>query len=115
MTWCDNGYGISNGHRVTLTSANEQTARDTLNVESYEPLRPTPEILRAMIKGYSNILIGRVFGVSEASVRKWMKKWSIVRRQRQLTKDELTEADIGILRAEVRMMLARSADDHDQP
>ena len=68
-----------------------------------------------MIKGYSNILIGRVFGVSEASVRKWMKKWSIVRRQRQLTKDELTEADIGILRAEVRMMLARSADDHDQP
>ena len=44
-------------------------------------LRPTPDTLWAMIKRYFNILIGRVFGVSEASVWKWMKKWDIVRRQ----------------------------------
>ena len=86
------------------------TATGGLNLESGAPLRPTPEILAALVKGYSNILIGRVFGVSEASVRKWLRKWGIVRRQRQLTKDGMTEADVGILRAEVRILLTRSED-----
>ena len=103
--------GVSNGQPKPRTSCSDETTAGSLGLQSDEPLRPTPEILRAMIKGYSNILVGRVFGVSEAAVRKWLKKWDIVRRQRQLTKDEMTEADIGILRAEVRIMLARSADD----
>jgi len=101
--------GFSNGGTKSHASSDNVPASGFNLAEADGPLRPTPDILAALARRYPNAVIGRLFDVSETAVRKWMTKWGVVRDKRQVSKERLTEADIGILRAEVRIMLARSA------
>ena len=63
-------------------------AMDELNMElppaqePEKPLRPTASQLRDLAGKYSNVSLGRIYGVSEAAVRKWFEKHCIVREGR---------------------------------
>ncbi len=45
-------------------------------------LKPTTEALSYLVQNYSNITIGKVYGISETAVRKWMVKFGIERAVR---------------------------------
>lgn len=51
------------------------------------PFRPTPEILTELITKYSNITIGKIYGVSNVAVAKWLQKYNINRRSKVIAND----------------------------
>jgi len=76
-----------------------------LTLDEGEVLRPTPAVLAALLERYSNILIARLFRVSEMSVRKWLQKYGLFRQKHLVTK-EMTEVQVALLRAELRAAMA---------
>jgi len=46
------------------------------------PLRPNAKQLKQLVEKYSNVTIGRIYGVSEMAVRKWLDKYAITRKRR---------------------------------
>jgi hypothetical protein len=54
-----------------------------------EKLQPTETALRDLVAKYSNITVGHIYDISEAAVRKWLKKYEIKRIRR------IESADIG--------------------
>ena len=50
--------------------------------DTQKALRPTPEQLKSFVEEYSNLSIGKIFGVSNVAVKKWMEKFGIVREKR---------------------------------
>lgn len=45
-------------------------------------LKPTALTLRELVEKHSNLFIGKIYGISEAAVRKWQKKFGIKRTRR---------------------------------
>ena len=45
-------------------------------------LTPTDEALRELVERYSNVTIGKVYGISSTAVAKWLKKFGIERTRR---------------------------------
>ena len=50
---------------------------------------PTVEALRELVEKYSNVTIGKVYGITSTAVAKWLKKFEIERSRR------IESADIG--------------------
>ena len=55
------------------------------------PLRPNSETLRELITKYSNITIGKIYGVSNVAVGKWLRKYNIKRDKLVLSSDVTDE------------------------
>ena len=51
-----------------------------------KPKRPSKEILLEEIKNYSFVELGKKYGVNEASVRKWCRKYNLPFRRRDIKK-----------------------------
>ena len=56
-----------------LNSIEELQMEIPVAVEPVKSREPAPEILRRLIADHSNVEIGKMYGVSEAAVRKWKK------------------------------------------
>lgn len=70
------------------------------------PLRPTTAMLAALAARYSNVAIARILMVTEAAVRKRLRRAGIVRRGR--IRSELSDWDAAIVRGELRAEERRS-------
>ncbi len=76
----------------TRKNADERTLKIIGQIEEFDitipdcnaekKLVPTEDALRELIEKYSNVTIGRIYAISEAAVRKWLKKFSIERTKR---------------------------------
>lgn len=56
-------------------------------------LWPTKEALEQLIESYSNITIGKIYGISSKAVGNWLEKFDLKRQGRILSPD-VTEAEI---------------------
>lgn len=65
--------------------------------EVVAPLVPTKDSLTRLVNEYSNIAIGKIYGVSEASIRNHLKKHSVV-REKHIKSADLGNEDIQALR-----------------
>lgn len=45
-------------------------------------LKPTKEALEKLIEDYSNVTIGKIYGISDVAISKWLKKFEIKRKKR---------------------------------
>jgi integrase len=100
--------GLSDG---TPTADGEKPAVGAgkgLTLDEAEILRPSGTVLAGLVARYSNVLIAQICRVSEAAVRKWLQRDGIVRTRRKVLK-ELTEAEVALLRADLRAALAAEA------
>lgn len=106
----DHGQGTSVigqllGVDCTVTSGDQPTppgaAVSPLTLQSVDPLRPSGDVLRQLVLRYSNLMIGRICGVSEAAVRKWLRSAGITRSVHKVARN-MTEVEIALLRAELR-------------
>ncbi len=68
--------------------------------EPEKVLKPTPEILGKLVQSYSNMAIGKIYGISETAVRKWLRKYGIVRGKRVIS--DISEEDIQKIRNELK-------------
>jgi len=50
--------------------------------EPTKPLRPAAAQLKELVEKYSNVSIGRIFGVSDVAIKKWLDKHGIARAGR---------------------------------
>ena len=60
-------------------------------------LTPTKEALASLVKQYSNITIGKIYGISEAAIRKQIKKHCIVRGKR-IESADVTGGQLSVIR-----------------
>jgi integrase len=97
--------GVSDDSPETSSEAESSTTGRRLTLETQEKLRPTGEVLAALVERYSNIVIARLCRVSEMAVRKWLKVNGITRTRRIISK-EMTEIELALLRADLRAALA---------
>ena len=74
---------------------------DELKVDIPEPakekLRPTKAALEALVTDYSNRTIGKIYGISDVAINKWLKKFGISRDKRVISSD-VSEDDILAIR-----------------
>ena len=61
--------------------------------------QPDKEQLQRLVDQYSNITIGKIYGVSEAAVRKWMDK--SVLRTRRIESADISASEIERIRKEL--------------
>lgn len=82
-------------------------AMDELNTPLPEPLvpedpfRPDKRQLRRLVEKYSNVTIGKIYGVSEMAVRKWLGKSEIV-RERTIMSDITDENELAKIREKLK-------------
>lgn len=74
----------------------------TSNPDAEEPLHPTPEIFAELVERYTNGLIGRICGVSETTIRKWLRDAGVKRTGRKRRTGDLPEWQVVLLRADLR-------------
>ena len=60
-------------------------------------LKPTITVLRELVSKYSNAAIGKIYGISEAAIRKWQKKYGI-KRTRRIESAEVTDTELEEIR-----------------
>lgn len=84
----------------------EQVLGLPLTLHDRELLRPSPEVLWQLVPRFSNQIIGRICGVSEAAVRKWLRAANIVRETRKVCR-HMTEVELALLRSELRQAIKR--------
>lgn len=65
--------------------------------------RPTATSLRRLVTRYSNVAIGRIFGMTSTAVKKHMVRHGIARTER-IESPDLTDDDISRIRAELRQL-----------
>ena len=70
-----------------------------------EPVRPTAELLGSLSERFSNIAIGSILGVTEAAVRKALKRMGIERAKR--IRSNLSECEAALVRSEIRLAMER--------
>ncbi|MFO0892832.1 MAG: tyrosine-type recombinase/integrase [Isosphaeraceae bacterium] len=70
-----------------------------------EPIRPTAELLGCLSKRFSNVAIGKILGVSEAAVRKALRRMGIVREKR--IHSSLSDCEAALVRSEIRLAMVR--------
>ncbi|MFA7231488.1 MAG: tyrosine-type recombinase/integrase [Victivallaceae bacterium] len=63
-------------------------------------LKPNPEALSYLVKNYSNVTIGKVYGISETAVRNWMVKFGIKRAVR-IESADMTNEEIEKIRSHI--------------
>ena len=66
-----------------------------------KPLRPDTAQLKQLVEMYSNVTIGKVYGVSEMAVRKWLGKYGIVRDGR-IQSNITEEAELAKIRNDLK-------------
>lgn len=64
-------------------------------------LWPTKEALEQLIESYSNITIGKIYGISSKAVGNWLEKFGLMRQGRILSPD-VTEEEILKIREELQ-------------
>ena len=64
-------------------------------------LRPTKNALIRLVSVFSNVAIGKIYGISDVAVKKWMRKWDVQRTRRILSSD-LSHDEINQIREELR-------------
>jgi hypothetical protein len=84
-------------------AAAESNGALTLNDD--KPFRPTSEVLSALTEGYSNIAIGKILEVSEAAVRKMLKRAGFISANRVFS--ALDDWQATIISGELKAELAR--------
>lgn len=65
------------------------------------PLRPDKAQLQKLMETYSNITIGKIYGVSEMAVRKWLAKFGMV-RSRIVQSDITDESELSKIRETIK-------------
>ena len=60
-------------------------------------LNPTEVVLRELMGKYSNVTIGKVYGITSTAVAKWLKKFGI-ERARRIESAEVTDAELEEIR-----------------
>lgn len=63
--------------------------------------RPAASALQYLVAKYSNVTVGKVYGISEAAVRKWLKKYGI-KRPRRIESAEISDDKIIAIREELQ-------------
>lgn len=61
--------------------------------EVVKPLVPTKEALEVLVEQYSNITLGKIYGITEAAIRQHLKKHGIVREKR-IESADVNDVDI---------------------
>ncbi len=78
---------------------------DDLNIDIPEieiKLTPTKDTLEKLVKEYSNVTIGRIYGgISEAAIRKHLKKHNI-ERQNRIENHDITDEQIEIIKNKIK-------------
>jgi nicotinic acid phosphoribosyltransferase len=69
------------------------------------PLRPDKPQLQKLVETYSNIAIGKIYGVSEMAVRKWLTKFGIA-RTRIVQSDITDESELDKIREKLKAKLS---------
>ncbi len=92
--------GDSDKRAFELVSNIEELKFDIPESTKKEALRPTKTNLEALIETYSNCTIGKIYGISETAVRKWLRKYGIVRGKRVIS--DISEEDIQKIRNELK-------------
>ena len=64
-------------------------------------LRPTKNALIRLVSVFSNVAIGKIYGISDVAVKKWMRKFD-VRRTRRILSSDLSHNEINQIREELR-------------
>ena len=67
---------------------------------SQKALTPTDEALRELVERYSNVTIGKVYGISSTAVAKWLKKFGI-KRTRRIESAEVTDTELEEIRRQL--------------
>ncbi len=65
-------------------------------VPAEKRLLPTRESLAFLIQHYSNVVIGKIYDISDVAVGKWLKKFNLKRKTRILSSDVMEEEIIRI-------------------
>jgi integrase len=93
--------GDADKRAVALVNSIEQLQYDVPEVVEQETLRPSDDMLRALVDQYSNRTIGRLFDVSDVAVGKWMAKYGIKRARRILSGD-VSDEEIAAIRERLK-------------
>ena len=64
-------------------------------------LQPTKEALEKLLPTYSNVAIGRIYGISDVAIGNWLDKFGLVREKR-IESPDLSEAEIQRIREELQ-------------
>ena len=75
-------------------------------LDSDDPLRPTPELFAELVNRYTNGMIGRICGVSEAAIRKWLRDAGVRRKGRRQRIGNMPEWQVALLRADLRKAMS---------
>lgn len=71
------------------------------NVTVAFPLKPSKESLERLIPIYSNVAIGKIFGISDVAIKKWLDKFGL-KREKRIESPDLSEEEIQKIRAELQ-------------
>ena len=66
-----------------------------------QKLQPTETVLRDLVAKYSNITVGDIYDISEAAVRKWLKKYEI-KRTRRIESADISDEEIEIIKGKLQ-------------
>lgn len=89
--------------RIMMDSMDELQYEIPIPTESEKVFEPTPEILAKLIPNYSNVDIGRIFGISDVAIKKRMKKHGIRRSKRIIS--NATDEELEIVRQKLMEQL----------
>ncbi len=65
-------------------------------------LRPTAEVLVELAGRYTNGLIGKIYQVSETTVRKWLRGADVKRLGKKRRTGEMPDWQVALLRGDLR-------------
>lgn len=66
-----------------------------------KPFTPTREALAKLLPDYSNVAIGKIYGISDVAIKKWLDKFGLIRAKR-IESPELSETEIQKIREELQ-------------
>ncbi len=97
--------GVEDGNVESPAETTPAKIGPGLTLDDDKPFRPTSAMLAALTERYSNIAIGKILDVSEASVRMMLNRAGIRRANRVFS--SLDDWQAAIIRAELKAELTR--------
>ena len=65
------------------------------------PFRPSSEVLKTLVSQYSNVTIGKIYGMSDVAIRKWMIKFNI-KREKRIESANVSDEEIEKIREQLQ-------------